>query len=126
MKTLLILIAFIITISSAKTDCNDLRNGNFQTVDEDGSKTIISRKGNKQIENFKDGEYISEFDVKWTNECEYLVYNRQVLQGNDLWPEINKDTLRIKITEIQDDFYLTESEMLSKGWKMNQKIIILK
>lgn len=126
MKILLVLITLIFNTSSGKTDCNDLKNGKFQTENEDGSMTIITRKGNKQIENFKDGERISEFDLKWKDDCEYLIFNRIVIQGNDPWPEINEDTLRIKITEIQDDFYFTESEMLSKGWKINQKIQILK
>jgi hypothetical protein len=126
MKILLIIITILFTISSDRTDCNDLRNGKFQTENEDGSITIITRKGNQQIENFMDGERISEFDLKWTNECKYLIYNRKVLQGNDPWPEINEDTLKVKITEIQNNFYSTESEMLSKGWKMNQKIQILK
>jgi len=126
MKILLILIIFFFTSQSDILNCSDLKNGKFQTENKDGSITIITRKGNKQIENFNDGERISEFDVKWTNECEYLIYNRKVLQGNDPWPEMNSDTLKIKIIEIQDAFYETESEMLSKGWKMNQKIQVLK
>ena len=126
MKILLILITFIFIVPSDKLDCANLKNGKFQTENEDGSITVIIRNGNKQIENFMDGERISEFDIKWTNDCEYLIYNRKVIQGIDPWPEINSDTLKIKITEIQDDFYLTASEMLSKGWKMNQKVQILK
>lgn len=127
MKTLLlIVITFISSASSDKADCNALRIGKFQTENEDGSLTIITRNENKQTENFRDGERISEFDIKWTDKCEYLIYNRKVLQGSDPWPELNKDTLKIKITEIRNDFYLTESEMLSKGWKMNQRVQILK
>ncbi|AFL79607.1 hypothetical protein Aeqsu_0075 [Aequorivita sublithincola DSM 14238] len=127
MKTLLlIIIIFISSVSSDKTNCDFLRVGKFQTENEDGSLTIITRNENKQIENFRDGERISEFDIKWTDECEYLIYNRKVLQGIDPWPELNKDTLKIKITEIKNNFYLTESEMLSKGWRMNQKVEILK
>ncbi len=117
---------FFFTTKSENVNCSDLKNGEFQTENKDGSITIITRKEIKQIENFNYGERVSEFDVKWTNECEYLIYNRKVLQGNDPWPEMNSDTLKIKIIEIQDDFYETESEMLSKGWKMNQRIKILK
>lgn len=112
-------------LPSNKLDCSDLKKGKFQTTDDDGSVTIISRKGKKQIENFRNGERISEFDVTWTNDCEYLIYNRNVTKGNDPWPEMNSDTLRIKIIEIKDGYYFTESEMLSKGWKMNQKVQIL-
>jgi hypothetical protein len=126
MKIVLILIMFFLTFQSDSINCSDLKNGKFQTENKDGLLTTITRKENKQIENFNEGERISEFDVKWTNECEYLIYNRKVLEGNDPWPEMNSDTLKIKIIEIQDDFYETESEMLSKGWIMNQKIQILK
>ncbi|MDP2060623.1 MAG: hypothetical protein Q8J97_12855, partial [Flavobacteriaceae bacterium] len=73
-----------------------------------------------------DGERISEFDVKWTTDCEYLIYNRKVVKGVDAWPEMKNDTLKIKIIEIEEDFYVTESEMLSRGWKMNQRVQILK
>ena len=113
-------------LNSDKLDCSDLRNGRFQTTNEDGSITIITRNDNKQIENFKNGERISEFDVQWTSDCEYLIFNRKVVKGNDPWPQMNNDTLRILITEIQNEYYLTESEMLSKGWKMQQKVKILK
>ncbi len=112
-------------LPSNKLDCSDLKKGKFQTTNDDGSVTIISRKGKKQIENFRNGERISEFDVTWSNDCEYLIYNRHVTKGNDPWPEMNSDTLRFKIIEIKDGYYFTESEMLSKGWKMNQKVQIL-
>jgi hypothetical protein len=92
----------------------------------DGSVTIITRTGNKQIENFNNGVRISEFEVKWTSECEYLLFNRKVIKGIDPWSEINIDTLRIKVVKILSDSYLTESEMLSSGRKMNQQIKILK
>lgn len=111
---------------SNKLDCSDLKEGKFKTTNDDGSVTVITREGTKQVENFRNGERISEFDVTWTNDCEYLIYNRKVIKGNDPWPEMNSDTLRIKIIEIRDGYYLTESEMLSKGWKMNQKIQIVK
>ena len=126
MKLLLILITFILSLPSNKLDCSDLKKGEFQTTNDDGSVTVIIRKGNKQTENFRNGERISEFDVTWINDCEYLIYNRKVTKGNDPWPEMNSDTLRIQIIEIKDGYYLTESEMLSKGWKMNQKIQIMK
>ena len=126
MKTLLILFTFLFCMPSNKLDCSDLKEGKFKTTNDDGSVTVITRKGTKQVENFRNGERISEFDVSWTNDCEYLIYNRKVTKGNDPWPEMNSDTLRIKIIEIRDGYYLTESEMLSKGWKMNQKIQIMK
>ena len=125
MKPLLILITFLLNLHSDKLDCSDLINGEYQTENEDGSITVITRTENKQTENFKNGERISECDITWTNDCEYLIYNRKVTIGNDPWTEMNSDTLKIKIIEIKDGFYFTESEMLSKGWKMNQKIKIL-
>lgn len=114
------------SLPSNDLDCADLKKGEFQTTNDDGSITVITRKGNKQTESFRNGERISEFDVTWTNDCEYLIYNRKVTKGNDPWPEMNSDTLRIKIIEIKDGYCLTESVMLSKGWKMNQKIQIMK
>ena len=47
------------------------------------------------------------------------------MKGIDPCSEINIDTLRIKVVKILSDSYLTESEMLSSGRKMNQQIKIL-
>ena len=109
MKPLLILITFLLNLHSDKLDCSDLINGEYQTENEDGSITVITRTENKQTENFKNGERISECDITWTNDCEYLIYNRKVTIGNDPWTEMNSDTLKIKIIEIKDGFYFTES-----------------
>ena len=126
MKSLTTIIILFLGLSSTKIDCSDLKDGTFQTTNQDGSITVINRNDNKQTENFKNGKRISEYDVLWTSDCEYLIFNRKVVKGIDPWPETNNDTLKIKITEIQNEYYLTESEMLSKGWKMEQKIKILK
>ena len=67
--------------------------------------TIITRTGNKQIENLNNGKRISEFEVKWKSECEYLLFNRRVIKGIDPWPEINGDTLRIKVVTILSASY---------------------
>ena len=126
MKILILLIVSIITLPYQLRECENIKNGKFSTENPDGSVTIITRTGNKQIENFNNGERISEFEVKWKSECEYLLFNRKVIKGIDPWLEINGDTLRIKVVEILSDSYLTESEMLSIGRKMNQQIKILK
>ena len=126
MKILILLIVSILTLPYQLRECENIKNGEFSTENPDGSVIIITRKGNKQIESFNNGERISEFEVKWTSECEYLLFNRKVIKGIDPWPEINGDTLRIKVVKILSDSYLTESEMLSIGRKMNQQIKILK
>ena len=125
MKILVLLIVYILTLPLQIRECENIKNGKFSTENTDGSGTIITRTGNKQIENFNNVR-ISEFEVKWTSECEYLLFNRRVIKGIDPWLGINGDTLRIKVVKILSDSYLTEGEMLSIGRKMNQQIKILK
>ena len=125
MKILVLLIVYILTLPLQIGECKNIKNGKFSTENPDGSVTIITRTGNKQIENFNNGGRISEFEVKWTSECEYLLFNRKVIKGTNPCSEINIDTLRIKVVKILSDSYLTESEMLSSGRKMNQQIKIL-
>ena len=125
MKILILLIVSILILPFQLRECENIKNGKFSTENTDGSVTIITRTGNKQIENFNNVR-ISEFEVKWTSECEYLLFNRKVIKGIDPCSEINIDTLRIKVVKILSDSYLTESEMLSSGRKMNQQIKILK
>ena len=126
MKILVLLIVYILTLPLQIRECKNIKNGKFSTENPDGSVTIITWKGNKQIENLNNGERISEFEVKWKSECEYLLFNRRVIKGIDPWLGINGDTLRIKVVKILSDSYLTEGEMLSIGRKMNQQIKILK
>lgn len=125
MKIVTISLISLLTFSVTNIDCGDLADGKFRTKNANGSLTTITRKGNKQTEDYNNGERVSEFDVTWLSECEYIVFNRRVISGIDPWPEMNSDTLMISIIDIKEDYYLTESEMLSKGWKMNQKVEIL-
>ncbi len=127
MKSLLILQIILLIASSCSLNCLDLKDGTFETTNADGSKTIVTRKGNKQTENYNKGERISEFDIKWLNDCEYILFSRKVTKGVDPWPELENDTLNIKILEVNDDHYQAEGDMITRDWPpLEQEVKILK
>jgi len=112
----LFFIATLLLFSCAHVEpkCFNVRNGTFKTDMLDGSITKISRDGIRQTENYNNGESISEYKVEWINDCEYLLYDRHVFQGNDLIPEYNSDTLLVQITEVTADFYRVKSRFIGR------------
>ena len=110
----------------APQKCIEVKNGTFATSEGDNSSTIITRNGDKQIENSNNGAQISEFKVLWVDECTYLLFNRKVTKGVDLFPESNDDTLQVRITEVAEHYYLTQSQMLSTDLEMQQRVEIIR
>ncbi len=92
MKYLLI----VLLISSNGIDnksCKPFVKGTFVFNSVDGSQHKIIRKKTKQIEVLDSKNFQSEFDLKWINECTYIIFNRKVTKGVDEYPQFNNDTL---------------------------------
>lgn len=99
----LILVLFSCSFIIDKSDCNSVKNGTFKLESINGSDHIITRTENKQTENIVNKGLISEFSLKWTSDCTYILYNRKVIKGVDEWSaEINADTLFNEIIEVSE------------------------
>lgn len=97
----LILALLSCSFISDKPDCNSVKIGTFKLESIDGSEHIITRTENKQTENVANKGLISEFSLKWTSDCTYILFNRKVIKGVDEWSaEINADTLFNEIIEV--------------------------
>ncbi len=107
-----------------KNECKDFKKGTFELNSEDGSSHTITRKGNKQIENISRTGTISEFDIEWLDDCSYILFNRKVTKGTDLYPESNSDTLYNEVIEINGDFFKVKSRM--KGYDFEAESILKK
>ncbi len=116
-----IIISLIFISFTLKKECKDFQEGTFELDSADGSSHIITRKDNKQIENSSKTGTISEFEIKWLDDCSYILFNRKITKGTDLYPESNSDTLINEVIEINGDFYKVKSTM--KGYDFESESI---
>ena len=68
---------------------------------------------------------VSEFDIKWTSDCSYILFNRRVVKGKDNMPaDFKIDTLYNEIVEITGDKHKIVSSI--KGYDMKIEAILVK
>jgi hypothetical protein len=121
----LILILLSCFYHSKPLTCKDFKEGTFELPSIDNSVHKIIRTANKQIEIVeKEGQH-SEFDIKWLDECTYILYNRRVTKGTDEMPQFNKDTLYNKISNI-DGKTCTVTSWFSWAEKLDSKMTKVK
>ncbi|MER2996922.1 hypothetical protein [Pontibacter populi] len=80
-----------------ENNCKDFKKGTFELNSVDGSTHIITRTKNKQIERVGRTGSIFEFDIKWRDDCSYILYNRKMIKGVDEFSEYKIDTLYNKV-----------------------------
>ncbi|QEE51117.1 hypothetical protein FUA48_16505 [Flavobacterium alkalisoli] len=85
------------------SDCEKFKKGTFVLDEGNGKAYIITRKKNKQIEEDRGNGVMVEFDLEWTSDCSYKLYNPNVVKG-DIGP-ILIDTLYCEITDVKGDSY---------------------
>ena len=85
--------------------CSDFKVGTFDLPSDDGSTHRIIRTEIKQTEFVGKNGLETEFDIKWLNECTYIIFNRRVLKGIDENPEFNRDTLVCEIKNIKGNVF---------------------
>jgi hypothetical protein len=117
---LIILPAFFVNPDLA---CKDFKNGAFLLPQEDKSNHKIIRTSTKQIEIVETKKLQSEFDIKWLDECTYILFNRRVTKGTDEMPQFNKDTLYNHIGSITGNTCTITSWF---RWSDKLKAIVIK
>ena len=95
------------------SDCSKLRAGEFYlSARKTGNEYSIVRNDVNQIEtNLRTGS-AATLKIKWINPCEYqLTYVSLKAMGPDtLLPPIQYTSLRTRITEVGDDYYIFETK----------------
>lgn len=110
-----IIIISILTIflavgkKAAQDSCSRIRYGTFEIRNEDGSTYTIIRSGNKQTEEVGKSGLVSQFEVRWVDDCTYILFNRKILQGEDPLSGISFDTLYNEIIEVNGDTHTVSS-----------------
>ena len=125
MKYILIIILPFL-ISNKNLTCADFHSGTFELPSVDGSTHRIVRKDNKQTEFVGKTGLVSEFNIKWLNDCKYLLYNRRVIKGKDEAPEFNKDTLINEIISVTDNKCIITSILMGYDQKVESTMTKIK
>ena len=92
--------------TAEKITCNNFREGIYKVHGLYGSLNVIVRTNEKQIETSGKSGIIVEYNIRWTSECTYQLFNRHVISGNEIITTIsNKDTLYNEIVELNKDWH---------------------
>ncbi|MES2655612.1 MAG: hypothetical protein V4620_08485 [Bacteroidota bacterium] len=125
MTKIFILLLFPFLCQAGNIDCKDIKEGLFRLESEDGRLFTIVRTKNKQTENVGKTGVVSEFDIKWTSDCSYLLFNRRVVKGKDNMPiGFKMDTVYNEIIEVKGDKHKVVSSM--RGYEMKIETMLIK
>ena len=105
------LLLTLLTCKLKPEGCLNLKNGTFQLLSEDGTTHIITRSEGTQSENVVELGLVSEYDILWSDNCEYKLFNRRVVLGTDRFPDMKIDTLYCEIIEIDGNVHTTETSI---------------
>ena len=119
MSEIFLLLLFPFFYQAGDMNCDALKEGLFKLESVDGSLHTIIRTKDKQTENVGKTGLVTEFDIKWTSDCTYLLFNPRIIEGKDDIPDDFKiDTLYNEIIEVSGDRHKVISSI--KGY--DQKI----
>jgi hypothetical protein len=111
-RLLLILIVLPFLSRAEKPGCKDVKEGIFKQHDVYGSLRTIIRTSEKQTETWARPMVVIEYDVQWTSECSFKLFNRKTLKGNDSLINITEcDTIYNQIVEVNDYWHKISSSM---------------
>src|SRR5438046_1129513 len=100
---------FIFGRANGSAPCSSAKNGIFKMRSIDGSLHSIIRSGDTQTETSSNTGNIIRYNIQWTSDCTFILYNRNLLRGSDsLHYDLAFDTLYNTITE-SNDFWETIS-----------------
>lgn len=104
--------------------CASLRTGDYFTVEPEAKRTQIHRGAEFQVENFNNGERITELRVTWVSDCEYNLTYHRTIAGPDIIPQVMKEgVLNVRIVEITDSSYITRTKLVNLGPEIRQEIM---
>lgn len=97
----LIFIAYL--FSGSNLTCKDFHSGTFELASVDQTTHKIIRTENKQIEILTTKGLETEFDIKWLDDCNYILFNPHITKGGENDPYARKDTLYNQISQLDEN-----------------------
>jgi len=119
------LLLFPVLCQAGNFDCKEIKEGLFKLESEDGSLHTVVRTKDKQTENVGKTGLVSEFDIRWTSACSYILFNRRVVKGTDNMPvDFKIDTLYNEIVEVNGNKHRIVSSI--KGYDIKIEAVLVK
>lgn len=102
-------------------NCSDFKNGKFEseiTIDDVKHTSTFERKDSIQIENYNG--VIDTFDIRWINDCEYIMKNSNPKNMAE------KKSVSMKILTTKDNTYVFEYNYIGDSNKQKGTVTKLK
>ena len=119
---LLPIIFFLMTSCyEQERNCSDFKNGKFEseiTIDDVKHTSTFERKDSIQIENYNG--VIDTFDIRWINDCEYIMKNSNPKNMAE------KKSVSMKILTTKDNTYVFEYNYIGDSNKQKGTVTKLK
>ncbi len=125
MKFINLFILFFISILATscfhqECNCNDFKTGKFKfenTIDNKLNTSFFERNDSIQIENANG--VIDTFDIRWTNDCEYILKNSKPKNIKE------KKAVQMKILTTTKNSYTFEYNFVGETYKEKGTVIKL-
>ena len=91
--------------SAGNIECKYAHEGIFKKHGVYGSLNVITRTKEKQTETYGMSGLVVEYDISWTSDCTFILYNRKIVSGSERVSTIsNLDSIYNEITESNSDW----------------------
>lgn len=104
--------------------CDRFKTGKFLMEDPNTGKNYITRTATTQIEDVPDLGIKVELNIRWENECTFILTLNKVLE-NTSGREVGDFELISEITETGEDYYLVTSRIEGIDLIMNRKFVVI-
>jgi len=82
-KIFVFLLVMPVMSYAGEINCNDIHQGIFKTHGLYSSLNTIIRTEDKQVEIKGRSAVVLEYDICWTSDCSFMLYNRKIVRGRD-------------------------------------------
>ncbi|MES2543541.1 MAG: hypothetical protein V4548_01555 [Bacteroidota bacterium] len=115
MKFVIFSLIFMFSVNT-NINCDKFKTGKFEIESKYGGKILIKRTHKFQTETVTRNGNVVRYKIKWSDECNFILFDRKLLKGIEEISDINfrkeldKDTIYNEIIEING----TRSRVISK------------
>jgi hypothetical protein len=115
------------TDNKSPLDCRDLHEGIFTLRGYEDVVYTIVRTKDRQVESIGKTGRISQFDIKWTSDCSYLLFNHTILAGKKEPEEdmVKIDTMYNEIIGRVGDSIETSTSVKELNFEAKSKMLKL-
>lgn len=105
MKYLIPFCFLFLPFLAAAQNCANVKTGEFITLNDKAGGTVLKRTETTQEEIADDLGVHMKYDLLWTSNCTYVLFNGSLISGDPQYLGNKTDTLFVEITKVNLDGY---------------------